>query len=134
MEVKSINSVNLGSLISSTLKSEIEKLNQTETKKDSAEISDTAKVFNKIDEFFNLGKPGRFDLASIGKMNDAEKEEFFKMLGKMLQEGFVGYEILEVDGKKEKHFIVNQIGDERLKNAKLYKDRSDHYKGIDRIY
>ena len=54
-------------------------------------------------------------------LNDAEKEEFLKMLANLLKHGIIGYEILEVNGQPEKHFIVNQIGDERIYGAKLYK-------------
>jgi hypothetical protein len=87
-------------------------------KKDSIEISNTSKAFAKIDRFLNLGAPDRLDTEDL---NPAEKEEFLKMLSDLLKKGVVGYEILEVNGKPEKHYIVNQIGDERLKGAKLYK-------------
>jgi hypothetical protein len=82
------------------------------------EISNTAKVYSALDNFLNLGNPDRLD---IGKLNGAEKEEFLKMLSSTLKSGFIGYEILEVNGKPEKHDIVMQIGDQRLKSAKLYK-------------
>jgi hypothetical protein len=85
---------------------------------DSIEISNTSKAFAKVENFLNLGKRDRLD---TGDLNEEEKKEFLKMLSKLLQEGIVGYEILEVNGKPEKHYIVNQIGDERLKGAKLYK-------------
>ncbi|MEJ5351152.1 MAG: hypothetical protein WHS65_06140 [Melioribacteraceae bacterium] len=92
--------------------------------KDSAEISNTAKVFDKLDKFLNLGRTNRLD---IDDLNDKEKEEFLKMLSELLKRGIVGYEILEVNGKPEKHYIVNQIGDERIYGAKLYKKRG-YYK------
>lgn len=84
---------------------------------DSVEISDTAKAFDKVNDFLNLGRPDRLD---TGDMTHGEKTEFLKMLSILLEKGIVGYEILEVDGKSEKHFIAAQIGDERLRNAKLY--------------
>lgn len=92
---------------------------------DSAEISNTAKAFKKIDSFLNLGEPRSFSLEDL---SPDEKEEFLTMLAKLLEKGIIGYEELEVDGKKEKHFIVTQIGDERLKGAKLYKDKINNYK------
>ena len=87
---------------------------------DTIEISNTSKVFKKLDDFLNLGKPDRLDLSDL---NPEEKEEFLKMLSKLLKAGIVGYEILEVNGKPEKHYIVNQIGDERIYGAKLYKEK-----------
>lgn len=85
--------------------------------KDSVEISNTSKVYDRIDKFLNLGRPDRLE---IGDMNSAERDEFLKMLADLLKKGIVGYEVLEVNGKPEKHYIVNQVGDERLKGAKLY--------------
>lgn len=90
-------------------------------KKDSLEISNTSKVFKKIDDFLNLGKPDRL---STEGMTKEEKDEFLKMLSILLKKGIVGYEVLEVDGKPEKHFIVNQIGNQRIYGAELYKNKS----------
>ena len=47
-----------------------------------------------------------------------------KMLADLIHKGIVGYEILEVNGKPEKHYIVNEIGDKRIYGAKLYKERN----------
>jgi hypothetical protein len=90
---------------------------KNEKQMDKIEISNTAKAFAKLDNFLNLGKKDRLDTSDL---NEEEKKEFLKMLAKLLQEGVVGYEILEVNGKPEKHYIVNQIGDERIKGAKLF--------------
>lgn len=91
---------------------------------DSAEISNTAKSFRKIDSFLNLGKPRSF---SLEELSPEEKEEFLSMLSSLLKKGIIGYEELEVDGKREKHFIVTQIGNERLKGARLYNDKLKNY-------
>ena len=96
----------------------VKKTNADSLPKDSVEISNTAKVYDRIDKFLNLGRPDRLDVSDL---NDAEKEEFLKMLANLLKHGIIGYEILEVNGQPEKHFIVNQIGDERIYGAKLYK-------------
>lgn len=88
---------------------------------DVVEISDTAKAFARVDDFLNLGKPDRLN---TDDMTPGEKEEFLKMLSILLKKGVVGYEMLEVDGKPEKHFIVSQIGDERLYDAKLYDENN----------
>lgn len=89
-------------------------------KNDSANISDTSKAMKKIDDFLNLGKTDRFDLSDL---NSGEKEEFYKMVAKLMEKGIVGYEVLEVNGKPEKHFIVNEIGDKRIYGSKLYRKR-----------
>lgn len=99
-------------------------------KSDRLEISAAGKAFKKIDDFLNLGKPDRLDTSDL---SPAEKEEFLKILANLLKKGVVGYEILEVNGKPEKHYIVNQIGDERIRGAKLYK-KGDYYTRNDRIY
>jgi len=93
------------------------------TIKDSSEISNTSKAFARIDDFLNLGKSDRLN---IDDLNEGEKKEFLKMLSELIKKGIVGYEVIEVNGKPEKHYIVNEIGDERLKGAKLYK--KDYYK------
>jgi len=92
--------------------------------RDSVEISNTSKALDKLDKFLNLGRSDRVDLDGL---NDAEKEEFVKMLAALLKRGIVGYEILEVNGRPEKHYIVNQIGNERIYGAKLYK-RQGYYR------
>ncbi len=94
----------------------------SDSKSDSIDISASSKAFKKIDDFLNLGKADRLDTSDL---NPSEKEEFLKMLSTLLKKGVIGYEILEVNGKPEKHYIVNQIGDERLKGAKLWK--KDNY-------
>ena len=91
---------------------------------DSVEISNTAKAFKKIDSFMNLGEPRSF---TLNELNPEEQEEFLTMLSKLLEKGIIGYEELEVDGQKEKHFIVTQIGNDRIKGAKLYNDKLNNY-------
>lgn len=86
-------------------------------KGDRIEISNTSKAFKKVESFLNLGRPDRLDTSDLNK---SERTEFLNMIARLLKEGIVGYEILEVDGKPEKHFIVTQIGNERIKGAKLY--------------
>jgi len=98
-------------------------LTGSETKSDSIEISNTAKVYDKVDKFLNLGDSDRLD---VGELNEAERKEFLKMLTALIKKGLVGYEVLDVNGKPEKHFVDNQIGDKRLKGAKLYK-KKDFY-------
>lgn len=99
---------------------QLKKDNNSSGPKDSIEISNTAKAFSNVDKFFNLGSDDRLDL---DKMNQGEKEEFIKMTASLAKKGIMGYEELEVNHQKEKHFIETEIGDERIKGAKLYKDR-----------
>lgn len=94
------------------------------SKADSIEISDTAKAFKRVNDFLDLGKPDRLN---TDDMSPGEEEEFLKMLSMLLKRGVVGYETLEVDGKPEKHFMVTQIGDDRLYGAKLYNEEGTDY-------
>ncbi|PKL82503.1 MAG: hypothetical protein CVV24_09700 [Ignavibacteriae bacterium HGW-Ignavibacteriae-3] len=87
---------------------------------DSVEISNTAKVYDRLDKFLNLGRPDRLDISDL---SDSEKKVFLKMLAELIQRGIVGHEVLEVNGKPEKHYIVNHIGDERIQDTKLYKKK-----------
>ena len=88
--------------------------------RDKSEISNTSKVFNKLDNFMNLGKSDRLN---VGDLNGPERKEFLKMLSNLLKKGFAGYEVLDVNHHPEKHFIETEIGDERIYGAKLYKKR-----------
>jgi hypothetical protein len=90
--------------------------------KDTANISDTSKVFSQVDHFLNLGNPGRVD---VGSMSPADRKDFLKIVANLLHNGVVGYEVLNVNGQPEKHFIENEIGDTRIKGAKLYKNGRD---------
>ena len=92
------------------------------TKSDSSEISDTSRVFLQVDRFLNLGSADRLD---PGKLNSPEGKEYLKILSGLLKKGVVGYEVLKVNGQPEKHFIETEIGDSRLKGAKVYKRREE---------
>ena len=117
------NSKTLQDLFASDSK-KIKLPNKELSAKDSIEISNTSKVYDRIDKFLNLGRPDRLDISDL---NNSEKEEFLKMLTNLIKKGIIGFEVLEVNGKPEKHYIVNQIGYERLSGAKLYK-KSGYYK------
>jgi hypothetical protein len=86
--------------------------------KDSADFS---RVFMKIDRFLNLGKPDRL---SIDHMGPEEQKTFLKVLASLMKEGVVGYEMIEVNGIPEKHYLVTQIGDHRLRGAKPAQDKT----------
>lgn len=98
-----------------------EKLEKVKVAKaDSIQISNTARVYDKVDKFMNLGSSERLGVADL---NREERKEFLKIVSALIKKGVVGFEVLEVNGKPEKHFIENEIGDQRLKGAKLYKKK-----------
>ena len=105
-------------------KIQLKKNDEKQAAKDKIEISNTSKAFDKLNDFMNLGKPGRMDISDL---SSEEREEFLKMLSDLLKNGIIGYEVREVDGKPEKHFIVNQIGDKRLYGTKLYTKKDNYY-------
>lgn len=121
--MSSINSISSVKNLLTEDFSSVKKIRKEKEQKDTIEISNTSKAMAKIDNFLNLGKSDRLD---TGDLNDAEKEEFLKILGNLLQKGIVGYEILNVNGKPEKHYIVNEIGDQRLYGKKLYNKPGYH--------
>lgn len=82
-------------------------------------------VINAVEGFLDLGNSDR--LEGYFSLSESEKEKFAKALGKLLKAGIIGYEILEVNGQKEKHFLSTQIGDERLYNAKRYNKKGYLY-------
>lgn len=116
----SINNINTKSSILTYLKNSKNEIEKKSSKGDSVEISNTAKVYDKVDKFFNLGAEDRLDISDLSK---EEKDEFLKMIAKLIDKGVVGYEVLEVNKKPEKHYVDIQIGDERIKGAKLYKKK-----------
>jgi len=113
-----LNTIKLASYFSTGNKTKSADTEKSTEITDSAEISNTSKAFKKLDDFLNLGKSGRMDISDL---NPKEKDEFLKMLAALIKKGVVGYEILEVNGKPEKHYIDLEIGDQRIKGAKLYK-------------
>lgn len=112
---------NRSNILQTLYPSYVKKENGKEDKtSDSIEISNTSKAFAKLDNFLNLGKSDRLETSDL---NEEERKEFLKMLSDLIKKGVVGYEVLEVNGKPEKHYVVNQIGDERIYGAKLYKKK-----------
>jgi hypothetical protein len=91
-----------------------------ENRKDSSPISNTSKAWRKLDQFLNLGSTK--DL-SLSDLSEQEKQQFLKMLSRLLSAGVVGYKVYEVNGKIEKHFEVVSLGNPRLRNAKVVLSR-----------
>jgi hypothetical protein len=84
----------------------------------SVELSASHDVFSAVDNYFNLGRSGRFD--AFHKLSPHDKEQFVKIVAELAKSGYMGYEELVVNKKVERHEVLMQIGDERLKNARLY--------------
>jgi hypothetical protein len=85
---------------------------------DPVELSVSHDVFSAVDDYFNLGKSGRFD--AFHKLSRDDKEQFVKIVAELAKAGYAGYEELIVNKKIEKHEVLNQVGDDRLRNAKVY--------------
>lgn len=83
-------------------------------------ISTSQDVFSAVDDFFNLGSSNRFD--GFHNLSREDKESFVKIVAELAKAGYMGYEELMVDHKLEKHEIAHQIGDQRLRGAKVYDD------------
>lgn len=87
------------------------------------DISVSQDVFAAVDSFFNLGKSGRVD--DVRKLSPEDKKQFEKIVGALASAGYAGYEELMVNNKLERHEILNQIGDRRLRHAKVYDASKD---------
>ena len=106
----------------SELKALAREVVQTGLRKEKVSIPNTSNAFKKLDEFLNMGSTR--DL-SLDDLSPGEKEEFFKMLSILLQNHIVGYHVYEVDGRPEKHYAVNEIGDRRLYGRRLWDEKRD---------
>lgn len=91
----------------------------------SVELSVSPDVFSAVDDFFNLGKSGRFD--AFHGLSPADKEQFVKIVAELAKSGYVGYEELIVNKKVERHEVTTQIADRRAQHAKVY-DNSKPYR------
>ena len=87
----------------------------------SVDLSVSRDVFSAVDSFFNLGKSGQ--LGATKGLSAAERGEVFKMVGELLKSGYVGYENLIVGRKVERHDVTMQIGDRRLRHARVYEQQ-----------
>lgn len=89
----------------------------------SVDLSASHDVFSAVDDFFNLGRSGRFD--AFHKLSPEDKEQFVKIVAELAKSGYIGFEELVVNKKVERHEITSQIGDDRLRNARVY-DKSKY--------
>ncbi|OGR29848.1 MAG: hypothetical protein A2X79_03855 [Desulfuromonadaceae bacterium GWB2_53_15] len=84
----------------------------------SVEFSVSRDVFTAVDDFFNLGKSGRFD--AFHALPPEDKEQFVQIVAELAKSGYVGYEELIVNKKVERHEVASQIGNRRVRNARVY--------------
>lgn len=89
----------------------------------SVDFSVSHDVFSAVDDFFNLGKSGRFN--SFHSLSPEDKEQFVKIVAELAKSGYVGFEELLVNKKVERHEITSQIGDQRLRLARVYDSSKD---------
>ena len=76
-------------------------------------------VFSAVESFFDLNRSGRFD--QVQALPAEERRQFYKIVGTLLMNGYIGYETLVVDHKIERHDVTLQIGDRRLRHARIYR-------------
>lgn len=93
------------------------------TDHDFVNISTSQDVFSAVDDFFNLGSSNRFD--GFHNLSREDKESFVKIVAELAKAGYMGYEELKVNNKLERHEIAHQIGDQRLRGAKVYDDAAN---------
>jgi len=84
-------------------------------------VPNTSKAYRKLDEFLNLGNSRE---VNTDDLTPEEKAIFLKMLSILLKHGVVGYNVYEVNGRQEKHYLVNTIGDSRLYGKKIVRESS----------
>ena len=107
-----------------TLSPELRKANSI-LKESNLESNSFNKVFDRVDNFFDVGSTKNMDFSDFSKK---EMESFLKVLSSLMKEGIIGYEYYEVDGKVEKYFLTTSIGNRRLYNAE-WKARYDNRGG-----
>lgn len=89
----------------------------------SVDFSVSHDVFSAVDDFFNLGKSGRFN--SFHSLSPEDKEQFVTIVAELAKSGYVGFEELLVNKKVERHEITSQISDQRLRLARVYDSSKD---------
>lgn len=89
----------------------------------SVDFSVSRDVFTAVDDFFNLGKSGRFD--AFHSLSAPDKEQFVKIVAELARSGYVGIEELVVNKKVERHEVTSQIADRRVQHARVYDNSKD---------
>lgn len=90
---------------------------------DLVNISGSKDVFTAVDNFFNMGKSDRFE--DFHNLSREDKETFVKIVAELAKAGYMGYEELIVNNKVERHEIAHQMGDDRIRGARVYDESKD---------
>ena len=75
-------------------------------------------------KYFSSGRAG-WSCPQPLTLSPEDKEQFVKMVAELSKSGYLGYQEFIVNHKVERHEVVSQIGDERLRNAHVF-DRGKH--------
>lgn len=54
-----------------------------------------------------------------------DKGKFVSIVAELTKAGYMGYEELVVDNRVERHEIAQQIGDDRVRGARVYDESKD---------
>lgn len=119
-EMRPVSPSGPGSAVGPDIKALARELIRGDARKAGEQIPNTSKAFKKLDEFLNLGRTR--DL-SLSDLSDEEKEEFGKMLSTLVKHGIVGYTVYDVDGRPEKHYVLDELGNSRLKGRKVWDEK-----------
>ena len=90
---------------------------------DLVSISGSRDVYTAVDSFYNMGKSNRFE--DFHNLSREDKETFVNIVAELAKSGYMGYEELIVDNKVERHDIAHQIGDDRIRGARVYDESKD---------
>lgn len=90
---------------------------------DVVDISASKDVFTAVESFFNMGKTNRFE--DFHNLSREDKEKFITIVAELAKSGYMGYEELVVDNKVERHEIAHQMGDDRIRGAKVYDENKE---------
>ena len=86
-------------------------------------LSMSGNVMDAVDNMFNLGQHSG---SGTNKLSREEQDQALKIAGELLKNGYIGYEWLRVGNKIERHDVVMEIGDDRLRNARPYREPVKH--------
>ncbi|MBI5094332.1 MAG: hypothetical protein HZB26_18090 [Candidatus Hydrogenedentes bacterium] len=81
-------------------------------------------AFDTVSGLLDLTKTPRPVSGALTGANSEETQASLTMLARLLQQGVVGTETYDVNGRPYTRFIETTIGDRRLNGLKPYRDRS----------
>ncbi|MCP4725126.1 MAG: hypothetical protein GY863_08825 [bacterium] len=97
----------------------------------SSSIKDQESKFDPFDtaeKFLNLSSSDKMDfLHNFSEIDKKDFEQFVKIIRNLIRHGIVGYEYLDHKNSPYKSFITTRIGDTRLYNKKLYRNKTYPY-------